>query len=177
MMTEQKLTVREMALDEVGMRIDYFHGASDDHLRLLGVDRALLPTRETWLVSYEEDHGRPIRERLNYSLVWELDWVAVGFSSADRIDFGESAFMHLHILESAQRQRGLGATFVGLSAQIYFHTLQLKRLFCEPNAFNVAPNRALQRAGFTYQFTHETTPTPINFLQPVTRWVLDHPPR
>jgi RimJ/RimL family protein N-acetyltransferase len=176
-MTEQKLTVREMHLADVAIRIDYFHSASDDHLRMLGVDRALLPTREAWRAFYEEDYSRPIRERLNYSLVWELGGSAVGFSSADKIAFGESAFMHLHILEPAQRRSGLGARFVEKSAQIYFRTLELKRLFCEPNAFNVAPNRALQRAGFKYQFTHETTPNPINFPQPATRWVLDHPPQ
>lgn len=34
-----------------------------------------------------------------------------------------------------------------------------------------SPNRALQRAGFTYLNTHETRPSAINFWQPVTRWV------
>src|ERR1035441_8275498 len=103
-MTAQKLTVREMQLVDVGIRIDYFHGASDDHLRTLGVDRALLPTPEAWWKSYEEDYARPIRERLIYSLVWELDGQAVGFSSTDQIVFGETAFMHLHILRLAQRR-------------------------------------------------------------------------
>ena len=176
-MAERKLTVREMHLVDVGIRIDYFHGASDDHLRTLGVDRALLPTPEAWWDFYADDYARPIRERLNYSLVWELDGQAVGFSSTDQIVFGETAFMHLHILRLAQRRSGLGVKFVTESAQIYFRVLELKRLFCEPNAFNVAPNRALQRAGFQYQFTHETTPNPINFPQPATRWVLDRPTR
>jgi len=30
-------------------------------------------------------------------------------------------------------------------------------------------------AGFKYLFTHNTTPTAINFPQAVTRWVLDRP--
>jgi hypothetical protein len=46
MNAEQALTVREMQLGEVGVRINYFHGSSDEHLRMLGVDRALLPTRD-----------------------------------------------------------------------------------------------------------------------------------
>jgi hypothetical protein len=95
------------AIDDVGIRIDYFHGGSDDHLRTLGVDRALLATPEAWWRFCEEDYARPIRERLNYSLVWELDGQAVGFSSTDQIVFGETAFIHLHIMRATQRRRGL----------------------------------------------------------------------
>ena len=83
--------------------------------------------------------------------------------------------MHLHILEVSTRRRGLGAKFVKLSASKYFETFELKHLYCEPNALNVAPNRTLQRAGFTYLFSHETIPGPINFRQVTTRWALDRP--
>jgi RimJ/RimL family protein N-acetyltransferase len=169
------LLVREMQLSEVEVRINYFHDASDEYLQMLGVDRALLPGREAWLASYEEDHARPIAERESYSLIWEMDGQTVGFSSADHIAFGHDAFMHLHVLRPDKRRRGLGAEFVKRSATHYFEALELQRLFCEPNAMNIAPNRTLQRAGFRYLFSLETTPGPINFRQVTTRWVLDHP--
>jgi hypothetical protein len=51
----------------------------------------------------------------------------------------------------------------------------LRRLFCQPNAFNVAPNRILQRVGFRYVLTAEMRPSAINFPQPLTRWVLERP--
>lgn len=168
-----RLTVREMRLAEVGIRIDYFHDSSDEYLRMLGVDRALLPTRDAWRAFYEEDFARPIGDRTNYLLVWERDGSVVGFSSADRIVFGEEAFMHLHIPSPTMRGKGLGADFVKESARTYFQALELERLFSEPNAFNAAPNRTLQRAGFRFLFTHETKPGQINFPQLVTRWVLD----
>ncbi|HUW87097.1 MAG TPA: GNAT family protein [Candidatus Paceibacterota bacterium] len=171
-MTSQRLSVREMTLADVEVRINYFHDASDDHLRVMGVDRALLPSREDWYAFYEEDLALSIRDRTTYSLLWELDKQIVGFSSVSNIVFGEEAFLHLHILSPTRRQGGLGAEFVRKSAKVYFEVLELKRLFSEPNAFNIAPNRALQRAGFRYLFTHETTPSPINFPQTVTRWVL-----
>ncbi len=169
------LTVREMQLAEVDIRINYFHDASDEHLRLLGVDRSLLPTRPAWRAFYQEDYARPIRDRVNYSLVWRQGEQVVGFSSTDRIDFANEAFMHLHVVEENLRSTGLGTRFVRLSARAYFEALDLKRLFCEPNAFNVAPNRTLQRAGFRYLFTHEAQPSFINFPQVTTRWVLDRP--
>jgi RimJ/RimL family protein N-acetyltransferase len=172
---EIPLTVREMQLTEVGIRVDYFHDASDEHLRLLGVDRSLLPSRRAWHAFYREDYARPIRDRVNYSLVWQRGERIVGFSSTDRIDFGREAFMHLHIVEAGLRTTGLGTQFVKLSAQAYFAALELDQLFCEPNAFNVAPNRTLQQAGFRYLFTHEAQPSTINFPQVTTRWVLDRP--
>jgi RimJ/RimL family protein N-acetyltransferase len=81
--------------------------------------------------------------------------------------------MHLHVLLPGDRAAGLGSAAVRQSVDIYFEVLKLKRLFCEPNAFNVAPNRTLQRAGFKYVKTHMTVPGPLNFHQAVTRWVVE----
>jgi hypothetical protein len=47
------------------------------------------------------------------------------------------------------------------------------KIFCEPNAFNVAPNRTLQKAGFKYLKTHKIVPGPLNFHQAVTRWMIE----
>jgi len=169
------LVVREMELADVAIRIDYFHDASDDHLHTLGVDRARIPSRADWHAFYQRDYARPVDERLAYSLVWLLADEVVGFSSVDQITFGVDAYMHLHILSPTRRRAGMGTEFVRRSTAIYFQTLELQRLFCQPNAFNVAPNRTLQRAGFRYVRTYEATPSPINFPQPVTQWVLERP--
>jgi RimJ/RimL family protein N-acetyltransferase len=167
--------VRPMRLDEVDVRIDYFHDASDEYLTHLGIDRALLPSRAAWRSYYEEDFARPVAERETYNLAWELDGRIVGFSSVDHIEFGEQAFMHLHIVEEPRRRVGLGTEFVRLSVEEYFRALALRRIFCQPNAYNVAPNRTLQRIGFRYVFTEEMQPSIINFPQPITRWVLERP--
>ena len=162
-----------MQLAEVDVRIDYFHDSSDDHLLKLGVDRASLLSKEAWRSVYAEDYALPVRARQNFALIWQLDGETVGFSSADRIVFGAEAFMHLHILNPEFRHKGLGTAFVRESARQYFRALELERLYCEPNAFNSAPNRTLQRAGFRYLFTHEAQPSPMNFLQVTTRWVME----
>ncbi len=168
-----RFVVREMKPSEIAIRIDYFHDSSDEHLLKVGVDRASLPSREAWRSAYLEDVARPIEHRDGLALIWELDGRPTGFSSADRIVFGAEAFMHLHIVSPDLRHQGFGAEFVKESARHYFRVLRLERLYCEPNAFNTAPNRTLQRAGFRYLFTHETKPTPINFHQAITRWMLE----
>ena len=170
-----KLIVRQMRLDEVGLCIDYFHSASKDHLALLGVDPARVPARDEWLRRYEADAALPMEQRSNVQLLWLADDRPIGFSSVDQIEYGEQANMHLHILDAADRARGHGTQCVRQSAALYFELLDLKRLYCQPNAFNTAPNRTLQRAGFRYVETIMTTPSPITLHQPVTRWVLARP--
>jgi RimJ/RimL family protein N-acetyltransferase len=82
---------------------------------------------------------------------------------------------HLEMLgvDPGRRHQGVGAECVWRSVDLYFDRLKLKRLFCEPHAFNVAPNRTLQKAGFKYLKTHMTVPGPFNFHQAVTRWVIE----
>jgi RimJ/RimL family protein N-acetyltransferase len=172
-----KLAVRQMRPDEVAIRIDYFHAAPKTYLEMLGVDPAKLPSKDDWLRQYELDAARPIEERLNVFLLWLGDNQPIGFSSADHIEFGRQANMHLHILDAGNRRSGIGTECVRLSAALYFDLLKLKRLYCQPNALNVAPNRTLQRAGFRYLETVMATPSPINFHQPVTRWVLERSER
>ncbi len=167
--------VRELELSEVGFRIDYFLEASNEYLQTLGVERARLPERDAWLAHYAQEFSLPIRARESYLLAWELDGQLVGFSSADPFVFGSEAFMHLHIGVADRRRSGLGVQFVRLSAERYFSALELERLYCQPNAFNVAPNRTLQKAGFRYVQTLMDQPHPMNSRQAMTRWVLERP--
>jgi RimJ/RimL family protein N-acetyltransferase len=170
---DMSLVVREMAVDEVDLIIDYFHSATPEHLELVGVDPARLPGRRQWREHYIAEYDKPRGARSTLLVVWELDGEAVGFSTADRLVRGEEAFMHLHVVDAHRRRSGLGNVFVRQTAALYFEVLELKRLFCEPNAFNVAPNRTLQTAGFHYVKTHMTIPGPLNYHQAVTRWVLE----
>lgn len=167
------VVVRELRFEEVAVRINYFHGSDDDHLRRLGVDRNRLLTPAAWHSWYEGDYARPLDQREQYALAWELAGEIVGFSSVDRLAFGEEAFMHLHITKPDRRRLGLGTEFVRQSVRMYFDVLELRRLYCQPNAFNVAPNRTLQSAGFRYLQTYKTRPSAMNFYQTVTLWMLE----
>jgi RimJ/RimL family protein N-acetyltransferase len=164
---------RLMRLEETDAIIQYFVTATPEHLELLGVDPTRLPPLDAWRARYEREFALPPEKRGSVIVSWLLDGQLVGFSTTDKIVFGQRANMHLHVIELEHRRRGLGVQCVRQSVAIYFETLQLKQLFCEPNAFNVAPNRTLQRAGFKYVKTHMTVPGLLNFHQAVTRWVFE----
>ena len=168
-----KLDVREMRFEETSLVIDYFHSSTPEHLEMLGVDPTRLPPRDVWASLFKSLYGLPLAERRGFFLIWLADGRPVGFSSCDKIVFGVQANMHLHVTEPARRQRGIGEKCVRQSVDIYFQMLKVNQLFCEPNAFNVGPNRTLQRAGFKYVKTHMTVPGPLNFHQAVNRWLIE----
>jgi len=167
------LTVRPMKLDEVGVVIDYFHSASAEHLATLGVDPTRLLEPSKWRQLYEHDFAQAVERRRGFMVLWELEGRPIGFSTVDKLKYGLEAYMHLHVTDPSLRHAGHGSACVRRSVDIYFETLKLKRLYSEPNAFNTAPNRALQRAGFRYVKTHMTVPGPLNFHQAVTRWIVE----
>ena len=167
------LTVREMTTSEFEIVIDYFLAATPEFLEILGVDPSRVPSAEGWRERFRREDGRLIGQRTWMVLIWLSDDRPVGFSSSDKITYGEQANMHLHVIDPERRHRGIGAECVRRSVDIYFERLKLKRLFCEPNAFNVAPNRALQKARFKYLKTHMTVPGALNYRQAVTRWVIE----
>ena len=168
-------SVVEMKLEEVDLIIDYFHHATREHLDTMGVDPTRLPDPAKWRERYAYEYSQPIERRKTFLVVWKSGDTPVGFSTSDRIVYGQEAYMHLHILDPEQRRRGMGTECVKQTVKLYFEALQLQRLFCQPNAFNVAPNRTLQSAGFKYLQTYMTVPGPLNYRQAVTRWVFEKP--
>ncbi len=85
------LVIREMALDEANFIIDYFHGSTPEQLELLGVDPTRLPTPDGWRHWYTGEYARPRRDRSVLLVIWELDGAPIGFSTADKITYGEQA--------------------------------------------------------------------------------------
>jgi hypothetical protein len=53
------LGVREMALDETNIVIDYFHASTPEHLEMMGVDPSRLPSRALWSGRFRELYARP----------------------------------------------------------------------------------------------------------------------
>ena len=167
------LTVREMTAAETDLIVEYFLHSTPEHLEMLGVDPTRFPSAASWREFLHRESALPIEQRSLVLVIWLSDDQPIGFSTADKISFGEQANMHLHVIDPERRHQGIGADCVRRSVDLYFDRLKLKRLFCEPHAFNVAPNRTLQKAGFKYLKTHMTVPGPFNFHQAVTRWVFE----
>ena len=167
------LRARELLPSEAHIVTSYFHSSTPEHLERLGVDPSRLPPVTVWQDRIKQQCELAPERRATVLVLWLKNSEPVGFSSCDKVVYGDHAYMHLHVLNPDERQKGIGAECVRQSAAIYSNTLKLKSLFCEPNAFNVGPNRTLQKAGFKYIKTHMTVPGPLNYHQAVTRWMLE----
>ena len=167
------LSVREMKLGEVQFVIDYFCDSTPEYLDGMGVDPSRLPAPDAWYAKAQSEFALPLKQRQWFPVIWLLDGDPIGYSSCDRIEFGDKAVMHLHVTRPELRRQGIGAECVRQSVEIYFENFRLKKLLCQPYALNVPAHRTLQKAGFRYVKTYMTVPGPINFHQPVTQWVLD----
>ena len=127
-MPEGSLSIRPMQLADFAVRVADFHEATDEHLTRLGVERSLLPNPGEWLARFASNLALPLQQRPEYGVGWKLDDTLVGFSTADQIQFGVEAHMHLHTVDPERRAAGLGSRFVRLTPLHYCEVLRLARL-------------------------------------------------
>jgi RimJ/RimL family protein N-acetyltransferase len=105
-------------------------------------------------------------------MIWLIDGEPTGHSNINKIIFENEAYMHLHFWHREVRQKGMGFELLKLTLPYYFDTFKLENLFCEPAAFNTAPNKTLKKLGFDFVKSYDTIPGWINSYQTVNRWVL-----
>src|SRR5881227_4132871 len=160
---------------EYELMLNYFYKADNGFLRGMGVDRLKLPERDKWLGALLGDHEKPDEERDRFYLVWIFRGQRVGHSSINNIVLGTEAYIHLHLWKSQLRRAGLGTEFVRRSAAFYFERFNLQKLVCEPLADNPAPNRVLEKLGFTFVSRYRTTPGVTAYEQDVNRYELTRP--
>jgi RimJ/RimL family protein N-acetyltransferase len=143
---------------DVDLIINYFLDSLPDHLLKLGVDETKLPEKNEWRKIILDDLKQPFKKRKFYYLLWLIDDKAIGHSHINDIIFGKQAYMHLHLWNSYNRQKGNGTYYVTESLKYYFEKFRLEKIFCQPNSLNNAPNKTLERAGFEFIKTYETIP-------------------
>lgn len=61
---------------------------------------------------------RPLETRLNCPAALAYQWPTDGFSVVDRIDFGEQANMHAHVLNDQRHKANYETSYVLLSAAL-----------------------------------------------------------
>ncbi len=166
------LDAREIEMKDVDLIADYWFQSSAAHLKSMGADINLLPNRKDFCKMLAHQIKSNYKDKKAYATIWLLNNEPVGHCNTNKIIFGEEAYMHLHLWNIENRQKGMGTTLVKKSLLYFFKNLQIKQLFCEPFALNHAPNNLLKTVGFTYLKEYITKPGNLNYIQPVKRWVL-----
>ena len=172
-MTDQlKIEVRELTTDDIDLIADYWLTAEKDFLIAMGVDLNKLPERDSLTKMLTDQVNLPDPEKSSLAMILEVNGQPAGHCNVNGIKYGEEATMHLHLWNSDNRQKGLGSIMVNRSLPEFFKRLELKVIFCEPYAYNPAPNRTLKRVGFEFVKSYRTIPGSLNFEQEVNRYRL-----
>ena len=164
------LSVREITTDDIEPLTNYWQTAGDAFLTGMGCDVCKMPTKEQSHTMLSEQIKTPIEKKQSYCTIWLADVKAIGHSNINQIIFGESAYMHLHLWISDKRKKGMGIELVKKSMALFFEKAKLKKIYCEPYSLNPAPNKLLEKLGFTFVKKHITTPGSINLEQEANLW-------
>ena len=171
-MSTPVLSVREMQLTDIELIVQYWLGADKTFLEGMGADIKKIPAREEWINMLTQQLHQSYNNKQSYCLIWVQNGLPIGHSNVNKIDFGKEAYMHLHLWNASVRKKGMGAELVKMGLPFFFNNLELQKLYCEPYAFNPAPNKTLQKVGFTFLKKYTTTPGWLNFEQEINLWVL-----
>lgn len=166
------LHVREIQASDIPYLVDYWSYSDPEYLVAMGVDLDKLPNEGELEAMLGSQLGVPLTEKKSYALIWEQNGEPVGHCNVNQIEFGKQAHMHLHLWQSGNRKSGIGSVLVKKSIPFFFQNLELETLICEPYALNPAPNRTLEKIGFTFVKSHTCIPGYLNFEQEVNRWEL-----
>lgn len=166
------LSVRELQASDIDAIIRYWLESDSAFLQGMGVDLNKMPARDEWEKMLTQQLDQSYEEKKSYCMIWLVDNEPVGHSNVNKIVFGEEAYMHLHLWAAGVRRKGMGTELVKMTLPWFFENMQLKKLYCEPYALNPAPNKTLEKIGFTFVKTYTTIPGWLNFEQPVNLWEL-----
>lgn len=167
------LSVRELLKEDISHICDYWLKSDDEYLVSLGVDLSKIPGEEFLTQMLQEHINAPYDQKQSYALIWCIDDKPIGHCNVNQIEFGKSAYMHLHIWKQEKRRKGIGAELLKLSLPYFFENLKINTIYCEPYALNPAPNKTLEKVGFIFEKEYVTIPGSLNFEQLVKRWKID----
>jgi RimJ/RimL family protein N-acetyltransferase len=142
------LSVRPLTAEDFDGFINYWLGLSEAEIERLGVAIDRLPSAAQMRSDLEAMVAAPDNRVRSFVLAWCINGEAIGHSSLKDIVPGDSGSIHLHMWRAGLRGKGHGPHLFCLAVIDLYERFKLKRIICEPKAYNQPPNRLLQRIGF-----------------------------
>lgn len=156
--------------DELAKVVDYFLSLSPEDDVRMGTDRKNLPKRDDWIQLLINDAKKDLHNRQFFYIGFFLNGKLIGHSNINKIQFGKEAYFHLHIWFPEYRKQRLGDFYVKEAIKYYFEHFKFKKIICEPNAINPAPQGTLLRCGFSFCRTYRTKPSMLSLEHDVNRY-------
>ena len=95
MKNNESLSVREIQLSDIDLIVNYWEDANPKYLLSLGVDPKKRLNGEALKKVLTEQIRTPLRDKLSYTLIWELNRKCVGHSN-----IGKQLIVNNHIIKT-----------------------------------------------------------------------------
>ena len=102
-MKELRTNTRELSHIDVHLILAYWYTADEPYLRSLGADINKLPPKKVMEDMLLKQLKSKYSVKSIYAIIWELDDIPIGHCNVNQINFGKSAFMHLHLWDDEHR--------------------------------------------------------------------------
>lgn len=174
-MDKNILLAREAEQKDIEHITNYWFTADKEHLTAMGIDIAKMPAQEDFSSMLEKQFSLPYPDKKAYAVIWMVNGEPIGHCNLNPVEFGDHAYMHIHIWHEKNRKSGYGTELIKLSLPYFFKNMSLKKIYCQPYALNPSPNKTLEKAGFKFVKEYIITPGSITFEQPVMLWEIEKP--
>lgn len=164
------IKVRLIEEDDIKGVCSYWANASNEDLERMGAVPEKVPDYISMYEYLSKDILKNVRERKSVVSIWEYNGEAIGHCNIIDVVEGEHAHLHLHLWRSDLRKKGIGLIFLKKSLDLFVKEFSLKYIIAEPNANNLAPNKILPKAGFSFVKKYKTIPGSLSDEQYVNQW-------
>lgn len=144
-----EVEVRDLTLADLDAYVEYWHRPDNPALAALGVDpRKVFPAKKMreMLALNIANNAPPAASRMS-TLAIDCAGRCVGVHELTGLVPGESAIMHAHIWDGAQRGRGIGLISYVKAMKLYFERFGLATIRFETPKVNSAANRIKDKLG------------------------------
>ena len=136
--------LRDLGADDIEPVVRYWHDGGDEHLRRMGIDRALLGTRDDTRQRFVRALRRGEVEQRNLAFAITLDEALVGYTLLNRYAPDDN-YSHWHVIDPGMRAAGLSTALYPHRIKMYFDLTPMMRLIHQTRVTNVGVNRMLDR--------------------------------
>jgi RimJ/RimL family protein N-acetyltransferase len=144
-----EVEVRDLALADLDAYVEYWHRPGNPALSALGIDpRKVYPAkkmREMLALNIAGNAALAASQMSTLAIVYA--GAAVGVHELTHLVAGDSAVMHAHIWDGAQRGRGIGLISYVKAMRLYFERFGLATIRFETPKVNAAANRIKDKLG------------------------------
>ncbi|HNQ13578.1 MAG TPA: GNAT family protein [Bacteroidia bacterium] len=170
---KSEVIIEELNQENLEGIVSYWTKSDANYLTSLGVDLNKLPSANNLRAMLLDQVNKSDDQRQSMAFIAKTDDVAFGHCNVNEIVYGKHAKLHLHIWSSFHRKKNLGTEMVRKCIPCFFSRLKLEKLYCEPYAENLAPNKTLIKLGFNFIEQYTGVPGSICFEQLVNKYCLN----